>query len=390
MTIRIYPIAIIVMLFILALVGCDRGEVTVGNGNQSTEIPQSTDAAIPNPIIKTPIIPSYTQTSIPISGPTETDVDKPTLDKQTSQVLDLLMSDMPQSEKNEILEIINGLWEQGVTTSIKESSDGEWNVIFNFEDKQLGTLDLENNSISLITAKNEPYSASLFDISVAEGKIEVAVDEETDDVLRFEEGEWLSDRLLFLALGPEYSIYRTNRMEINPEELWTGSPGEIFTRYGLGRVAIAAVILEILGPDPNFPDTAIRVQVGFYDIGGELHPYEMMLGTNPIEPITWTYPSICIADANGNHCRRYPIDEAEDILRDFLNRAGLLNILIHGLIEDYRGEPYVELSKLINRYKDTHIRLIDALVKGDDFPEPPRSYFIPALQIGLGSFRYQN
>lgn len=249
--------------------------------------------------------------------------------------------------------------------------------------RKLGDIDIEDGTISLVTEKNEPIDISSDRLEIIDGKIVIVMNEGEDKVLEFVDGRWVSDKLLYLAAGKGYYTYdgeyvqrwKDYPRDIEGSALPTGIDGEPTREGEYNTQNLTAVLIGVIGEDPNYPKTAIRAFIGFYDIQGVLHTYEMMVGNDEEEVV-----GFCSASSERVVCWLPNIREAEEMIVDWLKTSKSYQFHFAATIYD-NSDIQTGLTSDINRFADVHRELIEAIKTGDNFPEPSEGYFIRSHMI---------
>ncbi len=238
--------------------------------------------------------------------------------------------------------------------------------------KEAGYIDTENDTVSLTTAKSEPVTVSAEQVVQGDDSLSIVIDQFQNKILQLRNGEWVSDKLLYLAAGRDFVRYSDWQLLDYPEDiegdgLPTAIHGEFIEHGGIGVYSVTGVLVDVLGyTDQEYPNNLYAI-VGFYDKNGELHSYEAMIGGD-----SNTATGFCALTANASQCWVATASEIDTHIKDWLASSNTRQFYIDIQVSDDRDTT---LARDINKYKDIHDKLIKAIQTGDNFPEPEEDYF---------------
>ncbi|OGM13701.1 hypothetical protein A3A76_02595 [Candidatus Woesebacteria bacterium RIFCSPLOWO2_01_FULL_39_23] len=320
--------------------------VATGEGQNSDvsggeNMPSSTDVLQGNPA-NTPIGPSD---KLPLGTQVVTDVPPsltPTTQPspaQTEAPVPTDYSPIPEVLNDKVQDKVIELKKKGVDIHIKVDDVGDAHMSINMGKNnrlewgliKVDTTPEKENNVFITTAKNEPVSFNFESFGVDNGDLVIKDKEglygaKGKVLLKFHEGNWVADRLLFLAAGPKPRICDNG--------LPTGGADNLLTGVLISSTA-----------------------VGFYDKGGYLHNVNH-LGIEDKFGVV----GLCKKEASGGgKCRIVKPEVAQAALVEWdRNKIG----------------RQIGLDVFVNRNEETK-ELADAIKSGENFPELSPDYSLP-------------
>jgi hypothetical protein len=232
-------------------------------------------------------------------------------------------------------------------------------------------VDKKAKSFEITTEKNEPYTFDYSRILVQDGQV-VVNDVDKKKLLYLGDGAWKSDKLLYLAAGENlrlytpFSLYPDWPMAEDGKGLPTVLLGEQEPQDGFSTYQAKAVVLRIASFD--VASNLGLLEVGFYDIHGFLHTYNVTFGGFRGNE-NQMYVAGCVPIENGQSCEIYTAKEAYDKLKAHYESGSAvpligLNIALEPLAYNKGG-----VADYVAANKETNEKIITAVRKGDGFPD---------------------
>jgi hypothetical protein len=193
-------------------------------------------------------------------------------------------------------------------------------------------------------------------------------------------GEWIDERPDFWECG-RWPMLKDSLPTYVMRKEW-----ELAIEPGRGRAVARGCLVEINSyPDPFYPGETMRGKMLFYDNNKKAHIYDFMTGGLLREEVK-VASAIC-QDTKGV-CWVVYFEEALVLFQDYLEKGKTgtrqidFNFYTRG-DKKLMGIYDVPLFHAVNKHSEHYQQLYQAILTGDNFPEPPEGFFIYALQFNI-------
>ncbi|KKU02804.1 MAG: hypothetical protein UX52_C0030G0004 [Candidatus Amesbacteria bacterium GW2011_GWA1_46_35] len=145
--------------------------------------------------------------------------------------------------------------------------------------------------------------------------------------------------------------------------------------------SVNACLIEVSPFPGSTSDNVLHLKIGFYDTHGEIHIFQAFTGGKMLDGKDIDLP-LCLKDSNSQTCVSASASETGLLLDKIISNSFISKQISLDLVRyDRSGGKKWDGTNEINSNSSDNKQLLDAVRKGDGFPEVPQDFHIYVFGI---------